>query len=109
MIANCVGNCGHVGPPPDNILSMPPPPLPSFLLPKTAVIALPANDSYPCFAAFMCDPNPHPRESGIEFVELTGSNNTGLENTWLFVLISSCVGVLILGGLLAVILLKCRE
>ncbi|XP_037938049.1 uncharacterized protein LOC119671473 [Teleopsis dalmanni] len=110
MIGNCIGNCGHVGPPPDSILSMPPPPLPSFLLPKTAVLALPTeNDSQPCFTPFMCESNAHPRESGVEFVELTGGNNNGLENTWLFVLISSCVGVLILGGLLAVILLKCRD
>lgn len=109
MLGNCVGNCAFSAPPPpDSILSMPPPPLPSFLLPKTAALLSPNNDSHPCFATLMCDPNPHPRESGMEFVELTGTN-TGLENTWLFVLISSCVGVLILGGLLAVILLKCRE
>lgn len=110
MIGNCGRNCGLVvPPPPDSILSMPPPPLPSFLLPKTAVLAPAANESHPCFATFMCDPNPNPRESGIEFVELSGEHSSGLENTWLFVLISSCVGVLILGGLLAVILLKCRE
>ena len=110
MLGNCVGNCGFSGPPPpDTILSMPPPPLPSFLLPKTAALAPTTNDTHPCFATLMCDPNPHPRESGMEFVEFTGQNSNGLENTWLFVLISSCVGVLILGGLLAVILLKCRE
>ncbi|XP_073835728.1 uncharacterized protein [Musca autumnalis] len=109
MLGNCVGNCAFSAPPPpDSILSMPPPPLPSFLLPKTAALLSPNNDSHPCFATLMCDPNPHPRESGMEFVELTGTN-TGLENTWLFVLITSCVGVLILGGLLAVILLKCRD
>ncbi|KAI9589442.1 hypothetical protein GQX74_007611 [Glossina fuscipes] len=110
MLASCVGNCGLSGPPPpDSILSMPPPPLPSFLLPKTSVMAASTNDSHPCFATFMCDPNPHPRESGMEFVELIGSHDGGLENTWIFVLITSCVGVLILGGLLAIILLKCRD
>ncbi|XP_023308017.1 uncharacterized protein LOC111689787 [Lucilia cuprina] len=110
MLGNCVGNCGFSGPPPpDTILLMPPPPLPSFLLPKTAALVPTTNDSHPCFATLMCDPNPHPRESGMEFVEFTGANSNGLENTWLFVLISSCVGVLILGGLLAVILLKCRD
>ncbi|XP_055913521.1 uncharacterized protein LOC129947112 [Eupeodes corollae] len=103
----CVENCGHFGPPPDTILSMPPPPLPSFLIPNTAVIALPPNDTHPCFAAFLCEPNPRPRESGLEFIELTGRNH--MENTWVFVLISSCVGVLILGALFAIILLKCRE
>ncbi|XP_017482635.1 PREDICTED: uncharacterized protein LOC108371559 [Rhagoletis zephyria] len=112
MIASCVGNCNYAGPPPDSILSMPPPPLPSFLLPRTAIIAaaVPTNDTHPCFAPFLCDPSPNPRESGgIEFVELTGVDSKGLENTWLFVLISCCVGVIILGGLLAVILLKCRD
>lgn len=33
----------------------------------------------------------------------------GLDDTWIFVLVSSCVGVLMLGALLAMILIKCRE
>ncbi|XP_037921611.1 uncharacterized protein LOC119658338 [Hermetia illucens] len=103
-------NCGVVGPPPDMILSMPPPPLPSFLLPRSAIVALSGNESQPCFAAFMCEPNPRPREGGIEFIELAGKGgHITMANTWLFVLISSCVGVLVLGTLLAVILMKCRD
>ncbi|XP_055713487.1 uncharacterized protein LOC129807910 [Phlebotomus papatasi] len=105
----CIGDCYDLGPPPDMILSMPPPPLPSFLLPRSAIVSLTGNDSQPCFAAFMCDPSPGPREhSGIEFIELS-HKNMGVEDTWLFVLISSCVGVLLLGAILAMILMKCRE
>lgn len=105
----CGENCGMMGPPPDTILSMPPPPLPSFLLPKAALSTIVSNDTHPCIASFMCEPNPRPRESGLEFIELSGRNQIEWENTWVFILITSIVGVLILGGLLAVLLLKCRE
>lgn len=111
LAGGCVGHCsiGDI-PPPDSILSMPPPPLPAFLLPKLpSAASLQSNDTHPCYATFMCEPNPRPHEGSMEFVEYTGNTNDSLENTWLFVLISSCVGVFILGGLLAVILLKCRE
>lgn len=102
----CIGDCSDIGPPPD-MKSMPPPPLPSFLLPRSAVANLTPNDSQPCFAAFMCEPSPGPREqAGIEFIELS---RKGMEDTWLFVLISSCVGVLLLGALLAMLIMKCRE
>lgn len=103
----CGSNCFEVGPPPDSILSMPPPPLPSFLLPRSAIVALSGNDSQPCFAAFMCEPSPGPREqSGIEYIELPGK---GIDDARLFILVSCCVGVLLLGALLAILLLKCRE
>ncbi|XP_055390016.1 uncharacterized protein LOC129618996 [Condylostylus longicornis] len=108
MVA-CIGDCSAVGPPPDMILSMPPPPLPSFLLPRSAIVALSNNDSQPCFAAFMCEPNPRPRESGIELIELTGKGQIALEDSWLFILVSCCVGVLLLGALLAFVLMKCRD
>jgi hypothetical protein len=77
---DCLGDC--FDPPPDKIASMPPPPLPSYLLPRSAIVALSGNDSQPCFAAFMCDPTPHPKEqSGIELIELTknGEKNISLE------------------------------
>lgn len=69
----CGSNCFEAGPPPDSILSMPPPPLPTFLLPRSAIVALSGNDSQPCFAAFMCEPSTGPREqAGVEYVEITG-------------------------------------
>lgn len=60
-------------PPPDMILSMPPPPLPSFLLPKAAAAVAGHNESgnQPCFAAFMCEPAGPREQSGIEFIELS--------------------------------------
>lgn len=70
----CGSKCFEVGPPPDSILSMPPPPLPTFLVPRSAIVALSGNDSQPCFAAFMCEPSPGPREqAGIEYIELPGN------------------------------------
>lgn len=73
----CGSNCVSVGPPPDSILSMPPPPLPTFLLPRSAIVALSGNDSQPCFAAFMCEPAPGPREQagGLDYVEMSGKGN----------------------------------
>lgn len=32
-----------------------------------------------------------------------------MDDTWMLVLISSCVGVILLGALLAMVVLKCRE
>lgn len=63
---------GSMEPPPDMILSMPPPPLPSYLLPKTSVL-MGQNETphQPCFATFMCEPAAQRDQSGIEFIELT--------------------------------------
>lgn len=104
----CIGECS--GPPPNSILSMPPPPLPGFLLARSAIVALSGNDSQPCFTVYVCEPTIGTREqSGIEFVEFSRNGPIGLEQTWIFVLISSCIGVLLFGVLLALILMKCRE
>lgn len=112
-MAGCIGDCLELGPPPDMILSMPPPPLPSFLLPRSAILAVSGNNSQPCFAAFVCEPSLSGsirEQTGIEFIELGPKGGTiDLEDTWIFILVSSCVGVLLLGALLALILIKCRE
>lgn len=115
-MAACVGDCFELGPPPDTILSLPPPPLPSFLLPRSAILSVAAgNNSQPCFAAFVCEPSLSVfgsaggsirEQSGIEFIELS---HKGIEDTWVFILVTSCVGVLLLGALLAFILIKCRD
>lgn len=103
----CGNQCYEVGPPPDSILSMPPPPLPSFLVPRTAIVALAQNDTQPCFAAFMCESSPGPREqSGIEFIELPGS---GINDVWLFLLIATLVGVAVIVTVLSFMMIKCRE
>lgn len=100
-------HCTEVGPPPDSILSMPPPPLPSFLLPKTALIALAQNESQPCFATYMCETSPNPRvQSGIEYIELPGQS---VDDVWLFVVIASVIGIILLFTILVFMFLKCRE
>jgi hypothetical protein len=104
---DCFGDCYE--PPPDKIASMPPPPLPSYLLPRSAIVALSGNDSQPCFAAFMCDPTPHAKEqSGIELIELSKTGQS-INDDWVFVLVSSCVGICVLGALLAIVLMKCKQ
>lgn len=94
-------------PPPDTILSMPPPPLPSFLLPKTALIALAQNESQPCFATYMCETSPNPRvQQGIEYIELPGQR---FDDVWMFVVIASLVGIGLLFTILIFMFMKCRE
>ncbi|CAO1294751.1 unnamed protein product, partial [Diamesa serratosioi] len=97
--------------PPNQILSIPPPPLPSFLLPRISDIPLPGNNhSQPCFAAFMCEPAlGNSDRSGIEYIELPRNTSIGIDEPWFFVLIFSLCGVLFLGAIFAIILLKCRE
>ncbi|KAL0275456.1 UNVERIFIED_CONTAM: hypothetical protein PYX00_003294 [Menopon gallinae] len=86
------------GPPPDFILSIPPPPIPYF------VHLDPSNETSSCHSqcvwAF--------QSTGVEFVELPRHGHSS-DDTWLLILGASCIGVLLLGGLLAFILLKCRS
>ncbi|CAG2055609.1 unnamed protein product [Timema podura] len=88
-------DCGNLHPPPDAILNIPPPPLPAFL-------QLAAPNITPC--SVQCEWNTEP---GLEYVDLPRQGPV-MDDTWLLVLVSSCVGVLLLGALLALFLLKCR-
>ncbi|XP_069702623.1 uncharacterized protein [Periplaneta americana] len=92
---SCV-ECSDMGPPPDTILSIPPPPLPAFLQ------RAPNMNTSTC--SVLCDWTAGP---GVEYVELP-RQGPAMDDTWLLVLIASCVGVLLLGALLALFLLKCR-
>ncbi|SPP89517.1 uncharacterized protein LOC117591038 [Drosophila guanche] len=112
VLGNCVGSCDQLaGPPPDFILSMPPPPLPSFLISKPTTIEtlMPSNESQPCFAAFMCGQGQgqHNDSNGNALMELVRSDTKSLENIWFFV--SSCVGIFVLGCFLAIIVIRCRD
>lgn len=103
----CGSQCIELGPPPNSILSMPPPPLPSFLVPRTALIALAQNDSQPCYAAFVCELLPGAREpSGIEFIELPGN---GFDDAWLFLLVAALVSIIVVVTVLSFMVIKCRE
>uniref|UniRef100_A0A1B6L408 Uncharacterized protein n=1 Tax=Graphocephala atropunctata TaxID=36148 RepID=A0A1B6L408_9HEMI len=88
--------CLDLGPPPDSILAIPPPPLPNFLL------RAPANHTTSCGA--VCDWT----SSHAEFIELP-VHGAPMDDTWLLVLVTSCVGVLVLGSLLALFLLRLKQ
>lgn len=124
----CGNDCFEIGPPPPDIASLPPPPLPAFLLPRSAIVAISGNESQPCFAAFICQPSPgHRDKTSIEFIESPRKGTIlpnllshkkyfifnlfvkGIDDSWIVIIISSCVGVLFLGVLLAMLLIKCRE
>lgn len=86
---------------------MPPPPLPSFLVPKHPLIPFAQNDSKLCYATYMCELLPGPRiQNGIEFMELPGHS---LNDAWLFIVIASIVGVILLITIVIFTFIKCRE
>lgn len=86
---------------------MPPPPLPSFLVPKHPLIHFAQNDSKLCYAKYMCESLPGPRiQTGIEFIELPGHN---LNDAWIFVAIALLVGVILLIIVVTFTFIKCRE
>ncbi|XP_015592486.1 uncharacterized protein LOC107266482 [Cephus cinctus] len=97
-----------LGPPPNMILHLPPPPIPSFLqhasefYPNSESLPFPphVNDS-PC--KHLCDW----RSEGVQYIEMP-QQGTVFDDTWLLVLISSCIGVIFVGILLAALLLKCK-
>ncbi|XP_017783897.1 PREDICTED: uncharacterized protein LOC108567751 isoform X2 [Nicrophorus vespilloides] len=114
----CLGDCWEIGPPPDSILFLPPPPVPAFLqnsLPDLLV----SNTT--CVSPQLCEAW---RETvgdmvgvggaGGDFIELPRKDVeswsvSNIDDTWLLVLVASSIGVLLLGALLAMFLLKCRE
>ncbi|CAH1127091.1 unnamed protein product [Ceutorhynchus assimilis] len=117
-MAYCLGDCLDMSPPPDGILFMPPPPAPLFMFPDLAV-----HNSTNCFATETCDAaaallnnrGNFKNMDRIEYIEMPRKemdakwNVSGIGDTWLLVLVGSSIGVLLLGALLAMFLLKCRE
>ncbi|CAH0553384.1 unnamed protein product [Brassicogethes aeneus] len=112
---NCFGECMDLGPPPDSILFLPPPPLPAFLQQSLPDLLL---NTTPCLPAQLCESSPIvsnkiPETYG-DYIELPRKDfeswtGSGINDTWLLVLVASSIGVLLLGALLAMFLLKCRE
>lgn len=124
---SCIDCIDIMEPPPDMIISMPPPPLPSFLLPKkSVVISQNITPHQPCFAPFMCEQSAHRNFRGIEFIELS-QKGEGFDtkfkssfkmlmnffiltdDTWLFISVAAIVGVIALGSLIVFIVMKCKK
>lgn len=99
----CV-QCYEIGPPPDTILQLPPPPLPAFLSPKSSFAALVQNESVPCYTQYMCESRLGHRESGIEFIELPGQTDA-----WIFIIIALLIGIILLITVLIFVIIKCRK
>lgn len=114
----CFGECWDAGPPPDTILFIPPPPAPSFLQPALPDLLL---NTTPCSSTQVCEAWVNHVQGNVgtgvggEYVELprkdleTAWSVSSIDDTWLLVLVASSIGVLLLGALLAMFLLKCRE
>lgn len=107
---SCLGECWDLGPPPDTILFMPPPPVPSFFDQR-----LRDNlSSLPCGGgAQLCGGAPSewepPKSERGDIPTLSAQDITTADDTWPLVLVAASVGVLVLGALLALFLLRCRE
>ncbi|KAL0121253.1 hypothetical protein PUN28_008728 [Cardiocondyla obscurior] len=94
--------------PPPDILHIPPPPFPAILqqgsdfYPSSDILPFPPhlNDS-PC--KHFCDR----RSEGVQYIEMP-QQGTVFDDTWLLILISSCVGVILISVALATLLLKCK-
>lgn len=119
MNASC-GACASLGPPPSAILTLPPPPLPAFL--KASGDGAVDEDT-PCDLQGLLGLEGLPQTCdwhgsragtpGVEFVELprqVGGMGVGADDdTWFLVLVSCCAGVILLGAVLAVVLMRCRQ
>lgn len=95
---DCLDCFDDFGPPPDGILSIPPPPLPYFIQLNNHNESSLCNNQ--CIWA--------PQFQGVEFIELT-QRGSSPDGTWIFIIGASCIGVLILGGLVTFFLLKYRS
>ncbi|XP_018329070.1 uncharacterized protein LOC108739590 isoform X2 [Agrilus planipennis] len=107
---SCLGECLDIGPPPDSIIFIPPPPVPDFLQSPLQDVVL---NTTPCTVIPICEAWVQVQGGG-KFSELprkdveTWAAST-IDDTWLLILVASSVVVLLLGALLAMFLLKCRD
>lgn len=99
----CIEDCGflaELGPPPDLILNLPPPPVPSFLQ-TTADLFLATNGS--CnFCSIWA--------KGVEvpYVEVKRKGQSNDDTTY-FIAISACIGVIIMSILVIIAIIRCKE
>ncbi|XP_026481570.1 uncharacterized protein LOC113388403 [Ctenocephalides felis] len=100
----CFGECVEGGPPPDSIMQMPPPPpLPAFY----PVDSGNESTQTPCLSAMICQVAAS-LAPVIPDVEISRQNLPVIQHSWLLIAVSSGFGVLLLGTLLAIFLLKFR-
>ncbi|KAK6631729.1 hypothetical protein RUM43_013793 [Polyplax serrata] len=98
LSAECLDCFEEFGPPPDDILSIPPPPLPYFIQLTNHNETTLCNNQ--CIWA--------PSFNGLEFVEVT-HQGLARDGAWYFIVGASCIGVLILGGLVTLLLFSVRS
>ena len=92
----CLDCFEDFGPPPDDILRIPPPPLPFF-------IKLDQREHFLCNNQCIGSP----KFQGIEFIDL-GQPWSYQDRIWLLIFCASCLGILILGGLITFLIFKLR-
>ncbi|XP_037073076.1 uncharacterized protein LOC119094105 [Pollicipes pollicipes] len=94
------GECAllaELGPPPDMILTLPPPPLPAFLA-----------ESAPALMNQSCGLCQWAGGGAVDFVEMPRPG-PAIDDTWFFVIICACVGLTLFGILLTIFCLRLKE
>ncbi|XP_043194196.1 uncharacterized protein LOC122366254 [Amphibalanus amphitrite] len=94
------GECAlleELGPPPDMILTLPPPPLPSFLA-----------ESAPQLMNHSCGLCRWASGGAVDYVEMP-RQGPAIDDTWFFVIICACVGLTLFGILLTIFCLRLKE
>ncbi|XP_064106031.1 uncharacterized protein LOC135215383 isoform X1 [Macrobrachium nipponense] len=103
----------ELGPPPDMILNIPPPPIPPFMaefVNRLAAEGINIHDDDKGFPEEekQCNLCQWANGNGVGYVELAQKGPL-IDDTWFLVIISSCVAATLLGIILAIAFLKYRE
>ncbi|XP_076054116.1 uncharacterized protein LOC143032841 [Oratosquilla oratoria] len=102
----------ELGPPPDMILNIPPPPIPPFMEEFVARLAAEGIDIHAGSESTEEEPKCNlcqwAKGNGVGYVELPQKGPL-IDDTWFLVIISSCVAATLLGIILAIAFLKYRE
>ncbi|XP_063973382.1 uncharacterized protein LOC135160599 isoform X2 [Diachasmimorpha longicaudata] len=104
-------NCAicAMGPPPNLILSIPPPPIPSFLQYGSEVHSQTGMPISGTVNGTICNHHCDWKVDGVQYVEMPHQVAGNLfDDTWLLILVLSCVGIIVVSVLLVIVLLRCK-
>ncbi|KAF7990599.1 hypothetical protein HCN44_000404 [Aphidius gifuensis] len=99
------GICGMMGPPPDSILYIPPPPIPLFLQYGSEIVGEGIQPSR--LNKSLCRHRCDWKVDGVQYVEMP-QQGTLFDDTWLLILVMSCLCIIVISVLLATLLLRCK-
>lgn len=102
-IPPCIEDCGflsEIGPPPNLIVNLPPPPVPSFLQSSADILLATNNGS--------CDFCNWAQGVDVPYIEVSRKGRA-IDETTYFIAISACISVVIATTLLVIFIFRCKE